>query len=126
MSSHRTASHYSQLRRIGLSLLMMGATLNSLPGCGGSPSSPAASHKLPGGEDLGPPDFVAEANGYRETTRLKLKPEHQPALSSLQFTATEKGGHRQCLITGTASNAVRREIESILHQYYPQLQIVWK
>jgi hypothetical protein len=109
-----------------MSLLLSSATLNSLPGCGGFSASPAASHMLPGGEDLGPPDLAAEAQGYSETVRLKLKSEYQPALSSLQFTATEKGGDRQCLITGAASKAVRREIESILLQFYPQLQIVWR
>ena len=99
--------------------------VTATPGCGSSTRS-TTEQKLPGGEDLGPADLAAEAQGYAETLRLKLKPDHQSALSSLQFTATEKGGHRQCLITGTASSAVRQEVESILHQYYPQLQIVWR
>lgn len=126
MNSYITNSYYSRLRQTGLSLLLSAATLNFLPGCGGSSSSSATNHKLPSGEDLGPPDLAAEAMGYSETVRLKLKPDHHPALSSLQFTATEKGGHRQCLITGALSKAVRREIDSILHQFYPHLQIVWR
>ena len=106
--------------------LLIACITTAMPGCGASSTPATSDRKLPGGEDLGPPDLAAEAKGYAETLRLKLKPEHQPALSSLQFTATEKGGHRQCLITGAVSNAVRDEVESILHQYYPQLQIVWK